>query len=230
MTTTRERPLALRSAEVRAVLDGRKTQVRAVVHPQPQGDFTFMPLSTELVGCGDVNEGWLRCPLGRVGDRLWVREPWCLGTGDGKEFGLNVQYRSAPWCLEVPAERRPAAEKLAARIGFGTRRSPITMPRWASRITLEITEVRVERLADISEEDAVAEGSPRWITDLDGRAYDLAEKDWIRWSKRLDPDAGEASARGVFAALWERTSGKKPGRSWADSPWVWAITFRRFEC
>lgn len=84
----------------------------------------------------------------------------------------------------------------------GKTRSPIFMPRWASRLTLEVTGVRVERLQDISEEDAIAEGANHWSSSAN-------------------------SARWKFQCLWDRINAKKPGCSWADSPWAWVIEFKR---
>jgi hypothetical protein len=253
-TTARERPLTLRAAEVRAVLDGRKTQSRVVARIAENGGLRltgpYVAFARDSIGLvwrpyGGAPEQPMppekvsECsPVGQVGDRLWVKEIWALvKPWHDPDSGYVEDFEE--WSGPLPKEK-PDGWAVVYRSDWDSSydhpddrlfrwRPSITMPRWASRLTLEITEVRVERLADISEEDAVAEGSPRWIVDLDGRAYDLAEKDWIRWSRRLDPDAGEATARGVFAAQWERTNGRKPGRAWADSPWVWAITFRRVD-
>ncbi len=132
----KERPIMFTGPMVRAILDGRKTQTRRVIRPQPRwvGD-PGIPFRTE-----DADpKGIIQCPYGKPGDQLWVRETWAPNEGDvlaGKAF-----YR---------ADNNTIVERW---------RPSIHMPRWASRITLEITKVRVERLQDISEEDAKAEGS-----------------------------------------------------------------------
>lgn len=179
----KERPILFSGPMVRAILDGRKTQTRRIVKPQPTNDYvTFMPLSSELVGVtkhgGPIdNRGWLHCPYGKTGDRLWVRETWCPDV--------------EPYTFRYKADGGEPLERW---------RPSIHMPRWASRITLEVVSVRVERLQDISEEDALAEG----IT--------LVE----RGTSPVDQ----------FNKLWESING--PG-SWEANPWVWVVSFKRIE-
>jgi hypothetical protein len=228
----RERPLTLRDWEVRAALAGRKTMFRRAVfkdgHP---GD--HMPWRAGGMHWQDGDDR-LRCPY-EAGMKLWVRENWSDAMSEGGPvicYRANLDRRYLHFdAWPIDYERYPTrpfanwASDLEAGIE-GWWRSSRTMPRWASRITLEVADVRVERLNAITEADAVAEGSWAWTASLDGRAYDIAEKAWCHWSKRLDPDATVAGARGAFAAHWAATIGKRPGCDWASKPWVWVVAFR----
>ncbi len=140
----------------------------------------------------------LRCPYGQPGDRLWVREAWrTVAEADAlPPRDLNEAHRI--W-NEADAPHQPGAGKL---------RPGMFMPRWASRITLEITAVRVERLQDISREDAMAEGI---VIQPDG-GYGLADTTHYH---ATDP-------RQSYFSLWEAING--PGSVEAN-PWVWAVTF-----
>jgi hypothetical protein len=208
----KERPILFKGEMVRAILAGTKTQTRRIVKPQPETRTT--PGGTLEVWSGFY--GWRRladefsnphlkqhiCPYGAVGDRLWVREA-CCATEDAA--GLDgVQY--AADCAFRPIENTVAASyqwlKLYAIYNSRGATCPsIFMPRWASRITLEITGVRVERLNDISEEDSIAEG-------VDTTCDELG---------RFVPSVS-------YRNLWESING--PG-SWAANPWVRVVEFRR---
>jgi len=150
----KERPILFNGAMVRALLDGSKTQTRRAVKPQPS------PSSTEAFQCADGiwrfshptarcpvshEADDVRCPYGQPGDRLWVREAWTTHACFDEIRPRDLTTRS----LHYQAD---------GQIKTGKNRPSIHMPRWASRITLEITGVRVERLQDISETDALAEG------------------------------------------------------------------------
>lgn len=140
----KERPIIFNSDEVRAILDGRKTMMRRVIKPQPYEIAYRDVYGNEESACfwrGEEHEDWPRpkdCPYGGPGDRLWVKETWRLPYGGPNRW---VDYKADD-----------------ARDGFKWR-SPVRMPRWASRIMLEIVSIRVERLQDISEEDAKREGA-----------------------------------------------------------------------
>lgn len=143
---------------------------------------------------------YIKCPYGVVGDRLWVREAYCITQGDDGTNGLL--YRGQ--CEEYPS-LKPIWK------------SSIYMPRWACRTVLEITEVRVERVQEISEEDALTEG----VTRIDhGRGYYFsAVRDEPHHGNWVDPvDA--------YRELWESIHGKG---SWDLNPWVWVIGFRKVE-
>lgn len=176
----RERPIIMSAESVRATIAGRKTMTRRAVRPQPERDFAPIEIAELLTG---IPLGQIRCPF-PVGCRLWVKEGgvWCdIG------FEQSVAYRAdgepdESWC-------RPVRWK-----------SPIYMPRWASRLTLEIVSVRVERLQAISLDDAIAEAA--------GPGEHPCE-DAIRY----------------FVDAWDRLNAKR-GYPWASNPWVWALTFR----
>ena len=164
------------------------------------------------------------CPYGQPGDRLWVREAWrvpiSLDDLSGKQIAekcLDAGYRK-PWCpIQYEADGARISEKDWREFGPhpntqvpGRYRHARFMPRWASRITLEVTGVRVERLQDINEADAIAEGLLR---DGDGwrGAPDLP---WF------------ASPVAAYRSLWESING---AGNWAANPWVWVVEFKRLE-
>lgn len=206
------RPILFSAPMVRALLAGTKTQTRRLVKPQDrlrQGKDDLGRPGVEYLNEWGSWQPWvnnaktLRCPYGKPGDLLWVRETWAVSTiYDG------VSPRDVPQC----GVRYAASEE---RLGIKDRPS-IFMPRWASRLTLEITEVRVQRLEDISEQDAIAEGVVKIrdcchvIRDVD---YDLVG---LCHTSPITP----------YAKLWDTLNGDKPGMAWADNPWVWALTFR----
>lgn len=184
-----ERGILFSAPMVRAILAGTKTQTRRAVRPQPPSNGPRLEYG-ELC---DWRSYRVRCPYGKTGDRLWVRETWSVGHGyDGHK------PREIP---ELPFIKRHYAAT-EERGGLLWRPS-IFMPRWMSRITLEITEIRVWRLQDISGDDCVAEGIDPSTT----------------------PGIGsDASLRTAYAALWGSING---AGSWKLNPWVWAISFRR---
>lgn len=206
------KPILFNDEMVRAILDGRKTQTRRVVTPQPERLFDG---TWRHPACGNKpqRDAYLgetikwKFPFGRFGDRLWVRESWGVVESRFAPRGCTIRYRADDATGEVAGE---SGLKYAGKDMSFRWRPSIHMPRWASRITLEITDVRVQRLQDISEEDALAEGIRR-------RAYQDINCDW--WGD------DEASLAGGFGALWDSIA--KPGAKWDDDPWVWAISFQR---
>jgi hypothetical protein len=206
----KERPILFSGQMVRAILEGRKTQTRRIVKPQPTKDYvTLMPLSGELVGVtkhgGPIdNRGWLHCPYGKPGDRLWVRETWGKVHYEGVDESPTIFYR--------------ADERDQERDELTRWRPSIHMPRWASRINLEVVSVRVERLQDISEEDAMSEGIESW----EERGVDDAQdyyRDYVTGGHVYN-------AKDSFRSLWQSING--PG-SWEANPWVWVVEFKRIE-
>lgn len=204
----KERPIRFSEPMVRAILDGSKTMTRRIIKPQPTH---FNPAGTprRVVPNGGPSES-ICCPYGEPGDRLWVREafsgPHCMDASDGCKAVPPSKWGDCSriwyWADGNPTE------------GDWTRPRPsIHMPRWASRILLEITAVRVERLQDISEDDAQAEGL-EYSERFEGYCIGEAEH-----YNSHDP-------RLSYASLWESING--PG-SWAANPWVWVIEFRRIE-
>lgn len=173
----KERPIIFNGEMVRAILDGRKTQTRRVIKPQPDGPWAA--------------PGRTMCPYGQPGDRLWVRETWAhvprtaygsLGMQDPSDEDMAAIYRAT-------FDRSPP--------GTGWKPS-IYMPKWAARIWLEIINVRVERVQEITNEGALAEG---------------VEEHQIphTW---------------MFRELWDSINAKR-GYSWDSNPSIWVVEFRR---
>ena len=221
------RPILMSAPMVRALIDGRKTQTRRIVKPQPEhryisgygvgraGHPEEWTVSRHPPTSGDWNE-WkqkARCPYGRPGDVLWCRETWQKsGLGWGSELPLGkLHYRATD-----TGEWKPY---------WGNWKPSIHMPRHASRLTLDLIGVRVERLQDISEADARAEGLAT-LTKDNGRTWKFGIPDadglpgndgfgwhWQQWE--VDP-------RKAYARLWESING---AGSWAANPWVWVLQF-----
>jgi hypothetical protein len=260
----RERPLLMSGPMVRAILDGTKTQTRRVILPQPNNPHTFGISPIWGYGCKDgafyihaafCEDGQrvdrqLRCPYGQPGDRLWVRET----------FGYVTMH-----CL---TERRPPRQEVVYRAGKrmgipvpGTSpvefviewrddfapddrwRPSIHMPRRCSRLTLEITGVRVERVQDISEADAIAEGllaregdggAPGSGYKWKGTGYHGAAGS--KWGPTFHVQnsvgscackiGGPTPAQCAYRELWDSLNAKR-GYGWDVNPWVWVLTFRR---
>jgi hypothetical protein len=214
----KERPILFSAPMVRALLDGTKTQTRRVVkHKWPHlWTEPWYPTGKVLTDLPNQSGAWMEfrrrqqdvpgyegspastlvpCPHGQPGDRLWVRETHapqadCWGAWDKWMGGVGGPKPIIHYAADGGD---PFIDKW---------RPSIHMPRWASRITLEVTEVRVERLQDISDADSIAEGVDRTNTSIAGYA------------------------RQRYADLWNSINGNTPG-SWDANPWVWAISFRR---
>jgi hypothetical protein len=203
----KERPILFSGPMVRAILDGRKTQTRRVVKFRPRKDGA--KLVPEILARAGVGAA---CPYGQSGDRLWVKETTWFDQREPDEcviYAATPQWHKYRLRDKVEAWEAAITTDYLERHEFWHRRPSIFMRRWASRITLEITGVRVERLKDISEEDAIAEGTT--ITD-----------------SIVSDDAVHASRAWVesYRRLWEQING---AGSWDTNPWVWAIGFRRLE-
>ncbi|HDZ9750614.1 TPA: hypothetical protein RU392_000342 [Klebsiella quasipneumoniae subsp. similipneumoniae] len=213
----KERGMIFNGEMVRALLDGRKTQTRRIIKDCTVGRdpiSKFIKIGKKFIGCypEDVPE-LIRecCPYGVPGDRIWVRETWAEAGASAPDLKL---YR-ANYPEHVPSiyENVPPTEEI--------RWTPsIHMPRTASRILLEITGVRVERLNAISEEDAQAEGvgTAVWFA-----AKGIPESEWKSLGEH---GAMQASYINRFATLWESIYGEE---SWKANPWVWVIEFKRVE-
>jgi len=199
----KERPILFSAPMVRAILAGRKTQTRRMVkgrHIDAAPPACFFQ--------------WLReyCPYGKPGDRLWVREAWC------PIYPQDHHYNGGrPIEIDYAASHSRESYQWRVMDDSGSRRwkPSIHMPRWASRILLEITGVRVERLQDVSDADALAEGVAQIVRDSLPTAQQCGEYDVI-----------EADAVDLYRDLWEQING--PG-AWDANPWVWVVEFRRIE-
>tara|TARA_R110002094_G_scaffold54390_7_gene65607 strand:- start:3252 stop:3815 length:564 start_codon:yes stop_codon:yes gene_type:complete len=184
---------------VRAILDGRKTQTRRVMKPQPGNDnrIPWPGRKNIVINIRDDRVPQL-CPYGQPGDRLWVRETFRL-------FDSHQECSCYDSCVCSKYNGKPVYR--ADSYWDESKWKPsIYMPRWASRITLEVTGVRVERLQDIGEEGAKAEGVI---------GEDEAAAAGLTWYDK---------PRRAFRFLWESING--PG-SWDANPWVWVVEFRR---
>ncbi|HIG4558970.1 TPA: morphogenetic protein [Klebsiella pneumoniae] len=212
----KERGMIFNAEMVRALLDGRKTQTRRIMKVQPvlNGNFYEVFGAAWSKGMKSIpavpgHSLSTRCPFGAVGDRIWVRETFC--PVDDTQYGGEkwVDYRATP---KFEASH-PAGWDCAPNDAEALKWRPsIHMPRWASRILLEITDVRVERLNSISQEDAQAEG-----LELTG------------WRPTYsDPDSGGEvmTPYDNFAELWSSIYGDE---SWQANPWVWVIELKRVE-
>ena len=234
----RERPILFSAPMVRAILAGEKTQARRVVrteHGEDIGVVAHDPASGrwEAGQFGDYGRAahgeWWACPYGVPGDRLWVRETFASWEDEDCDDGPQtyvayaatprVGYRSVPDRARICYLDESTPIDSDSRL-LGPWRPSIFMPRVASRIDLEIVNVRVERLQDITEEDARAEGI--------GRVRQYDEDD-----KLVDPHSPNsygytpplATYAGSFEIGWDTINGKRA--PWASNPWVWALTFRR---
>ncbi|MEH4474264.1 hypothetical protein [Klebsiella michiganensis] len=213
-----ERGMIFNAEMVRALLDGRKTQSRRPIKWKQtrfteigeREDGSKWPWSEDAEHACDF---WHPCPFGAVGDRIWVREA----------FRVHSRATDVATLVYKASERNSWTEQ-TRRVPVAVCNKPATpekwtpslhMPRWASRILLEITDVRVERLNAISEEDAAAEGVPpagSLLPDYPGTF--------------LTPKGDFATAKVAFQRLWESIYGAE---NWQANPWVWVIEFKRVE-
>lgn len=202
----KERPILFSAPMVRALLNGKKTQTRRIVKPQPERN----DKGTLMWGTGrrtgmqsfgvdglDVPPGvFARCPYGKPGDRLWVREAWQVHTMFDHLPPRDISQSHVWYIADDGYKAEPRY------------RQGMFMPRWASRITLELTSVRVERLQQISTADALAEGV------------------------NVHPDHHGKPATSIYGPvqayrdLWEQINGPD---SWDTNPWVWVVGFRRLQ-
>lgn len=244
-TAVRERPIPFSASMVDAILDQRKTVTRRVVKPQPNagpyGVMVHLAAGDWGLLDGDLSGEW-RCPYGNPGDRLYVKERWRYAdwTEDGEPY---VQYgdesirlieripedwadRLADVWANLSSTENYAIDNRAADRRW---RSSRFMPRWASRITLEVVSVRVERLQEITEEDCFAEGVQIPCTEEGRPLLKLSRPflDLLPEPRNPLSYSGGELARAYFADLWQSINDARPGCSWNDSPWVWRIEFRR---
>jgi hypothetical protein len=151
-----------------------------------------------------------------------VRETW--GEVPASAYGDTVPHRVNPAAADLVAIYRADFD----RAWTCRTLSPLFMPRWASRITLGIDDVRVQRVQEISEEDARDEGvPPNWAGELSGFDPDL--HGYLSYSYMEDEEGAFDTAQSAFPSHWDAINGKKPGCSWAENPWCWCVTFRRVE-
>ncbi|MBG6487125.1 hypothetical protein I5I57_07490 [Pseudomonas aeruginosa] len=205
--TPRERPILFNEQMVRAILEGRKTVTRRVMKPQPDFLGSMVDPNTPFKTLDAGLHARITCPYGEPGDRLWVREAW---AADAQVDAIAPRDLSQGEPIWYPADFS-VRQTGCSMISKGRGRPSIHMPRWASRILLEITAVRVERLQDISEEQALAEG-------VRGEPCDHARQ------ACSDIGCGGDTAKGAFGFLWEQLNG---AGAWQANPWVWVVEFKR---
>ena len=211
----KEHPILFSGPMVRAILEGRKTMTRRVVKPQPEwrymaGLFGSWVFKGGLLYPNAKPDVLALCPYGQPGDRLWVRETWqYFGFSDEGEpciCYLADHGREWPHVPQPEADKvdciwadlsDPGNFSISGRACDNRWRPSIHMPHWANRITLEITGVRLDRLQDISVDDAWSEGIPH------------------------SPDVNPIHE---FEGLWTSINGD---RSWNANPWVWVVEFKR---
>lgn len=239
----RERPILFSGPLVRAILDGRKTQTRRLVKDATGAFWDHAGWRPVVVGeridrwesvdgdgrpdgrhVASVGAPRPACPYGAPGDRIYVRETWRTGVALDDwspakiaEAALEAGYVK-PWApLKYEADGATISDDNFHRGDFGgawgKTRVAIHLPRWASRLLLEVTEVRVQRLQEITEDDARAEG-----VDADTSACDHARRTCAEVA------CTGPGYRAAFADLWNEINGERA--SWASNPWVWVITFR----
>lgn len=241
-----ERPILFSGEMVKVLLDGRKTQTRRVMKPQPsEGKGGIHPSHKDNLTnvaapyfdayCGAPktlqnprgmgghwcwwtedhrqSNDWIKCPYGVPGERLWVKEAHYL-YGRWRRDGMTKAGKQK-WRFVADKDKgamfpnAPPAIVCKGKVEVGWfKRTSMFMPRWASRITLEIESVRVERVQDITAEDAIREGI--------SESY-------------FDCPHGEprcATYTGCFHKLWDSINGQKEGGDWASNPWCWVLSFK----
>lgn len=202
----RERGIIFTGESVRAILAGRKTQTRRVARFKDDGGYSLAELAPHrhVWECHkqDGTPQWqdydniIPNRYGVPGDRLWVRETWAYKGGD------EMLYQKEPRAVIYRAD-----EEWSERDRRDWR-SPLLLPRWAARLTLEVVAVRVERVQEITVGDALAEGIDDAPHAMKPSGIDMIED---------------------FGRAWDRINGKRFGCAWSDNPWVWVITFRKRE-
>lgn len=213
----RERPILFSAPMVRAILEGRKTMTRRALNER---DLAMFKAAADMGECGRFLDGQpitpgdrkyhsMQCRYGEPGDRLYVRETWHTDEPDLQRAramhedvmsASPIYYRADPSNDDAGCIWRPS----------------IHMPRWASRILLEITSTRVERLHEITEEDATAEGV----------FFEVASRSaWHDYLRSTEHEVETVtSAVKSFQSLWSSINGEE---SWEANPWVWVVNFRR---
>lgn len=229
-----DRPILFSAPMVRALLDGRKTQTRRLIKPQPPENVTSAGVISRSSE-GQTDEWtWLSgdprdCDTWGFegefktrfvpGDRLWVKETWAHDAPDIETCRCAFQDAIGGGLTYGPYYR--ATEIAPETLRW---RPSIFMPRWTSRLTLTITDVRVQRLQECSEEDAIAEGIYAWQHDELGTLFSVnrAGDTPVRGRNKIASPAGYERAVHAYVRLWEDING---AGSWEANPWICAISF-----
>ena len=216
---TKEKPILFNPEMIKAILNGTKCMTRRILKPQPpHHDWNIVRASHHnFLG---PNSQWMKCPYGTAGKQLWVRETYAaeekwddLAPSEIKEACINdFQDPSRIWYKASEDWERWDLHEPRGKV-----RQSIFMCRWMSRIQLEILEIRVERLQDITTEDAKAEGLVHWLSLFSGIVYYGIKQ----------ADIWEQDPRKTFERLWDDINGKD--YPWSSNPFVWKISFKRIK-
>jgi len=227
----KERPIIFSGEMVKAILNGKKTMTRQVVKTQPRDECTEIATSAcfghvEYRSTSEDRQtqsilAKIKCPYGKIGDRLWVRETHHVVGGiadyEIEEIKQGLQDVKNFVSYKTDGYGNPCD---------GGWTTPMFMPRWASRILLEIIDIRVERLQDISEADALKEGIRNYNFEMED------SPDTYVGYTHLQKDDGKSTLYKTpaiaFERLWDTLNAKK-GYPWSSNPWVWAIEFKVIE-
>lgn len=223
----KEHGIIFNTEMIRAILDGRKTQTRRIIKSVPTTHNFHGWIMSSTCAKDEGKAVWaigdspllkdpirLNCPLGKIGDRLWVRETWQGPLVDyensNKLYKDPELFQTIKNCVyKADGDACPEYFDADDNLRYGWK-SSAQMPRWASRILLEITDIRVERLQNIREEDAVAEG----VAPLHGGYWKHYQPGWAQH---------QLSARGSFVTLWNSINGED---AWYKNPWMWVVEFK----
>lgn len=231
-----ERPIIFSGEMIKAILEGRKTQTRRIIKPQPR------LVAPDSITIPNYCSGEWACPHGHSGEKLWVRESWRVGAWQEDEGKIAVDYKADGYCrrkwltvenqelfMRLWQQSTDDAQKVFGRLErykWQPGESPCRwrsarfMPRWASRITLKIINIRPERLQRITSKDALAEGIKN--IDPQSKTYD---KPYYQDYRR--EDACTSNPVKSFITLWDSINDKT--HPWKDNPWVWVIEFKRIK-
>ncbi len=218
----KERPIIFNTEMVKAILDGRKSQTRRILKVPKNGRIKpgtvvhsngVISICFDQSGCAEWKT--LKCPYGKIGDRLWVRETFCLGEIVGAD--TSDGYPEDIYVSQCPEENSTIPKEYCLRHDIGIEdviwKPSIFMFRKDSRIALEVTDIRVEKINQITDLDAIAEG--------------------IEWDDACPEGVSNGYCPGAFdrpsesfAYLWDFINAKRNGCSWIDNPWVWVIEFK----
>jgi len=251
----KEHPIIFKGEMVRAILDGRKTQTRRIVKPMPlpecdscvdidYGRFVFGTLSRD--GLTKTVHESVKCPYGRSGDRLYVRETFQIENNSlvpdiyskpDNPLGPVRYHKAEDDCnwFECPRYRASEPDTLLIVAEDDEEncmrwQRSIHMPKWCSRIHLEITDVRVERVQDIKTDDILNEGV-RIPQHMGMPLLDLLcnMTDYLPKDKKIGDLTGDEILLAYWCNLWDSINGKKKVCDWQSNPWVWVVEFKRIE-
>ena len=251
----KERPIIFSGEMVKAILDGKKTMTRRAVKTQPRDECTEIATSAcfghvEYRSTSEDRQtqsilAKIKCPYGKIGDRLWVREAYTVTGWNCDDGSVYIKYLAdgheqyfdnetdemecaidslvASVCKELDKRKVPMLNDEAYDCSLDENkprnRSPMFMPRFASRLLLEITDIRVERLNDISEADCEKEGF---------RFYPLSRICFKPCSTKHPSGHGSNNYKSIFGEYWDTLNAKK-GYQWSSNPWVWVVEFKVVE-